>query len=69
MQGCRDPEPRHTALQDILGHFFDKQWDAVCALGDLVDDLPGKGRAARNLLDQGGPVVPVQTVERQHRDL
>ena len=69
MQGCRDPEWRHTALDHALGHFLNKQRHAGGALGDLADDLIGQHLAAGDLLDQCGPVVPVEAVERQHRHL
>jgi len=83
VQGRRDRERRQyaiehvaisffaqqTALQDALGQFLDKQWYAIGAVGDLVDDLIRQRFAAGNLLDQDGPVMPVQAIERQHRHL
>jgi hypothetical protein len=58
-----------AALQYALGQFLDKQRHAVGAVDDLVDYLIGQRFAAGDLLDQNGPVVPVQAVERQHRHL
>jgi hypothetical protein len=60
---------QQTALQNALGQFLDKQWHAVCAIGDLGDNLIGQWFAAGNPLDQIGPVAPVQTIEGQHRHL
>jgi len=60
---------QQAALQHALGQFLDKQRDAVGAIGDLVDNLIGQCLAAGDLLDQCGPVMSVQTIERQHRYL
>ncbi len=69
MQTRRDPKRSHPALQDALGQFLDKQWHAVGAIDDLGDDLVRQYLAAGDLLDQGGPVMPVQAIEHQHADL
>ena len=69
MQGGGDAHQRHTALQDALGQFLDEQWHAVGAIDDLIDHVVGQRLAAGDLLDQSGPVMPVQPIERQHRDL
>jgi hypothetical protein len=60
---------QQTALQDALGQFLDKQRHTVGALDDLGDHLIGQCLAAGELLDQRGPVMPVQAVERHHADL
>ena len=60
------PTAVDAALHNALGQFLDEQRNAVGASGDLVDDLVRQRGAARDLLDQGGPVTPVQPVERQH---
>src|SRR5438105_15855608 len=69
MQGGRDSHQGYTTLQHALGQFLDKERHAVGALGDLGDDLLGQCLVAGDLLDQRGPVAPVQAIERHYSDL
>jgi hypothetical protein len=83
VQGRRDREWRqrpieHVAihllaqqapLQHALGQFLDKQRHAVGAIDDLGEDFIGQCLVAGDLLDQNGPVIPVEAIERHHADL
>jgi hypothetical protein len=69
VQGGRDPPKRDTALQDAFGQLLDKKRHAVGAVDDLVDDLVRQRLAAGDLVDQGGPIMLVEPIERQHRHL
>ena len=48
------PDQRHTALQDALGQFLDKQRDAVGAFCDLVNHRHPAMPCAGDLLNQRG---------------
>lgn len=66
MQGGRDSHGRHAALQHAFGQFLDKQWHAIGAIDDLIDDVIGQRVAAGNLRYQSAPIAPVQAIEGQH---
>ena len=64
MQGGWDSHNRDTALQHAFGQFLNKQWHAVGAVGDLVDDLVRQRLAAGDLVDQSGPITLFEAIER-----
>jgi hypothetical protein len=69
VEALRRGDVQETALQHALGQFLDEQRHAVGALDDLLDHVIGQRLPAGILLDQRGPVAPVQAIERQHADL
>src|SRR5438067_1177332 len=60
---------QQAALQDALGQFFDEERHTVGAIDNLSDHLIGQCLAAGDLLDQDGPIAPVQPIERHYADL
>src|ERR1700740_454824 len=54
-------------LQYRLGHFLDEQWNAVCALDNVLSDAHGQRLVARNTVDHGVDFALPEPVEGECR--